>query len=51
MHMHSAPEHEADMILVWYCQFDVSPVNYTDSDSETTPEAKMFSAPGATCQV
>ena len=22
-------------ILVWYCQFDVSPVNYSDSDSDS----------------
>ena len=21
--------------LVWYCQFDVSPVNYSDSDSDS----------------
>ena len=23
------------MVLVWYCQFDVSPVNYSDSDSDS----------------
>ena len=22
--------------LVWYCQFDISPVNYSDSDSDLT---------------
>ena len=24
----------AEVYKVWYCQFDVSPVNYSDSDSE-----------------
>ena len=28
------PLRSSPIPLVWYCQFDVSPVNYSDSDSE-----------------
>ena len=38
--------------LVWYCQFDVSPVNYSDSDSDLRlcfclGQNQVFSWPGS----